>query len=57
MSNMTFSKTNKLKIKLARMQGQFIGTLKGILWWDIPSDLKEKIEKLIIELEKENYHE
>jgi len=54
---MTFSKTNKLKIKLARMQGQFIGTLKGILWWDIPSDLKEKIEKLIIELEKENYHE
>ena len=45
---------DKLKIKLARVQGEYIGTLKGILWWDIPNKLKEKLEKLIVELENQN---
>ena len=48
---------DKLKIKLARVQGEYIGTLKGILWWDIPNKLKEKLEKLIVELENQNKDE
>ncbi len=43
-----------LKIKLARVQGEYIGTLKGIIWWDIPNELKEKLELLIAELENQN---
>lgn len=42
-----------LKLKLARTKGEFIGTLQGILWWDIPEELKEKLENKIKELEKE----
>ncbi len=46
-----------LKIKLARVQGEYIGTLKGIIWWDIPNELKEKLKLLIAELEKQNKDE
>ena len=42
-----------LKLKLARTKGEFIGILKGILWWDIPEELKEKLENKIKELEKD----
>ena len=42
-----------LKLKLARIEGEFIGTLKGILWWDIPEELKERLENKIKELENE----
>ena len=42
-----------LKLKLARTKGEFIGTLQGILWWDIPDELKEKLENKIKELENE----
>lgn len=42
-----------LKLKLARTKGEFIGTLHGILWWDIPEELKEKLENKIKELEKD----
>jgi hypothetical protein len=41
---------DRVKIKLARLQGEFVGTLKGILWWDIPNELKVKIERRINEL-------
>jgi hypothetical protein len=41
---------DRIKIKLARLQGEFVGTLKGILWWDIPNELKVKIERRINEL-------
>lgn len=40
-----------LKLKLARIKGEFIGTLKGILCWDIPEELKQKLENKIKELE------
>jgi hypothetical protein len=43
---------DKIKIKLARVQGEYIGTLKGILWWDIPNELKERLKDRIVELEK-----
>ena len=43
----------KLQLKLARTKGEFIGTLQGILWWDIPEELKEKLENKIKELENE----
>jgi hypothetical protein len=48
------SEEELLKIKLARVQGEYIGTLKGIIWWDIPNELKEKLELLIAELENQN---
>ena len=48
---------DKLKIKLARVQGEYIGTLKGILWWDIPNKLKEKLEQSIVNLENQNKDE
>ncbi len=51
------SEEELLKIKLARVQGEYIGTLKGIIWWDIPNELKEKLKLLIAELEKQNKDE
>lgn len=42
----------KLEIENARLKGDFIGTLKGILFWPIPDDLKLKIQSKIKELEK-----
>ena len=42
-----------LKLKLARIKGEFIGTLEGILWWDIPEELREKLENKIKELNKD----
>ena len=33
------------------LHGQFVGTLKGICAWDIPQQLKEKLERQIKELE------
>lgn len=32
--------------------GEFIGTLEGIICWDIPLELKQKLEKKIAELNK-----
>lgn len=32
--------------------GNYIGNLKGICTWDIPEELKQKLEMKIIELEK-----
>ena len=44
---MKISEEDKLKIQLARLKGEFVGMLKGILWWDIPKELKERIEEVI----------
>ena len=35
-----------------RLLGEFIGILKGLLWWDLPEELEEKIRAKIKELEK-----
>ena len=42
---------DKLKIDNAIQKGYFLGFLKGILWWDIPEELKERINKEIKERE------
>jgi hypothetical protein len=42
---------DKLKIDNATQKGYFLGLLKGILWWEIPEELKERINKEIKELE------
>lgn len=43
---------DKIRIELAKITGEFIGTLKAIVWeWDTPKELKEKWEAKIIELE------
>ena len=47
------TKLEDLTIKHARLQGEYIGTLKGILWWDIPEDLKKKIKENIKKLESD----
>jgi hypothetical protein len=44
----------KLKLELARMKGEFKGTLQAILWWEIPEELKEKLENKIKELNKDD---
>ena len=51
------NKEDKIKIKLAKVRGEYIGTLKGILWWDIPIELKEKLKDRIVELENQNKDE
>lgn len=35
----------------ARLLGEYTGMLKGIILWDIPKKLREKINKKIAELE------
>ena len=46
------NKEQELRLKLAILQGEFIGTLKAITWWDIPNELKDILEKRIVELEE-----
>ena len=43
----------RLTIELSRTRGMYIGTLKGILWWDLPKELKSNLENRIKELEAE----
>ena len=50
-------KEDKLKIEIARLRGEFIGTLKGIVLWDIPDELKERLKDRIRELEKQKDEE
>ena len=47
------NKIFKLTIELATMQGLYIGTLKGILWWDLPEELRSNLEDRIKKLEVE----
>jgi hypothetical protein len=42
----------RLKVETARLEGEFIGTLKAITFWNIPKELKDKLEERIVELEK-----
>ena len=49
------NKEYKLKLAMARLKGEFLGTLKAITWcWDIPDELKEKLEEKIVKLENQN---
>lgn len=43
----------KKDIEYARLLGEFVGTLTGITYWDIPKELKVKIEAKIQELEND----
>jgi len=38
---------DRLKISYARLHGEFVGTLEGILFWDIPEELKERLTETI----------
>lgn len=40
----------KLLLDYSKMLGEFTGTLQGIVWWDIPKELEEKLKKQIKEL-------
>lgn len=42
---------DKLKIQIARLEGEFVGTLEGILLWELPKELKLKIKEKIKEVE------
>lgn len=36
-----------------RINGKLQGTLEACLWWDIPSELKEKIKNVIKKVEED----
>lgn len=42
----------KLLLKYSTLLGNYKGFLEGITWWDIPQELKDKIELKIKELEE-----
>lgn len=44
---------DKLRIRYARLIGKFQGVLNGLEWWELPDDLKDRINKLKSELETE----
>jgi hypothetical protein len=39
-------------IRYSMLKGEFIGTLKGISWWELPPAVKKIIEDTLKELEK-----
>lgn len=41
----------KLLIEVSRLRGEFIGTLEGFLFWDLPDELADKIKMKIIQLQ------
>lgn len=45
----------RLKIKLARLSGEFVGTLESILFWEIPEALKERLKAHAIKIRQEYY--
>lgn len=42
---------NLKDISYGRLLGEFMGTLEGILFWDIPDELKIRLEERINKLE------
>ena len=42
----------KLILEHSRILGEFQGTLKAVLCWDVPQELKDKIQSKIKELEE-----
>lgn len=43
---------DKHSVEAGRLLGEFIGTLKGICLWEIPEELKKKLQAKLIELRK-----
>ena len=43
---------NKLLIDYAKILGEFKGTLEAVTYWDVPQELKDKMNSKISELEK-----
>jgi len=43
----------KAHIEKSRIIGEFIGTLEGIILWEIPDELKKKLQKKIALLRKQ----
>lgn len=46
------NKEDRVMIAYARLLGEYTGNLKGFLWWDLPHELKGKINERIKELEE-----
>jgi len=44
----------KLKIELFKLKGEYQGFCEGLLHWDLPKELKAKIEAKIEEFEDNN---
>jgi len=42
----------KLLLQAHRLLGEYIGTLEGVLLWDIPEKLKDKLRTRLTELQK-----
>jgi hypothetical protein len=42
----------KLRIDYSRLIGEFTGTLKGLLWYELPEDIKAKLRDKIKQLEE-----
>lgn len=42
----------KLKIDYAKLIGEFTGTLEGLLWYELPEEIKVKMEDKIEELKE-----
>ena len=42
----------RLNSQANRLLGEFIGTLEGACYWDIPEELKEKFRNKVEELRK-----
>lgn len=55
MSEDNIKDQSKKNIEYARLKGEYIGTIKGILLWEIPDELKEKLEKILQDLNKNPY--
>lgn len=43
----------KSQSEIARLKGEYLGTLQGISAWNIPKELREKLMGIIEKLEKE----
>jgi hypothetical protein len=40
----------KLRLAYAKLLGEYTGVLQGFLWYDLPTEVRTKIEKKIEEL-------
>lgn len=40
----------KLKLEYSRLQGEFLGFCEGLMWWELPDELSEKVKEKIKEL-------
>ena len=52
--NSSYKEIMRLRIENARLKGEFIGFCRALTYWEIPEELKTKINEQIKRLEDEN---